>query len=224
LASELCGHVRELLASPHGNYVVQKVVAELPNSVSGFVAAELIGRGAATARHRFGCRAICRLLEHCWGDKRTQALVEEILAESEELSYHNFGHFVMESVIEHGDDKHRARLAAALRRQPGNVAAGARNRNMSYVIEKALTYCEEEDRLAIAKDLLRADSENSITALAKNQFGGYVVRALLRQPGVVASVVLGQLARDAGEVRETKHGQRLLTEVGLHSTSASGGA
>merc|ERR1712151_1490082 len=64
LAMELRGQVRQAIGSAHANYVVQKVVETQPTSV-------------AVTRHRYGCRILCRLLEHSASDPGTVALVDE---------------------------------------------------------------------------------------------------------------------------------------------------
>jgi len=222
LAAELQGHIREAIASPHANYVVQKVVEALPVAAAGFVAGELDGMGAAVARHRYGCRVMCRLLEHCSGDGRTAALVEEVLEEAHDLSRHSYAHHVVESVLEHGDALQRRRVAIALR---GDLLRGSRNRHASYVIEKALTHCAEEDQRALMQELLASPS--AFAALAQCQFGGYVVRAVLRRHATALQVVLEQLQQDVQELRATKHGLRLLAELtpGAATVAApSGGA
>merc|ERR1719238_1371323 len=63
LSSELQGRVREAIRSPHANHVVQKMVEVLPASSLGFVVEEILGAGAEFARHRYGCRVVCRLVQ-----------------------------------------------------------------------------------------------------------------------------------------------------------------
>ncbi|CAJ1366663.1 unnamed protein product [Effrenium voratum] len=63
LASELKGHVQQAMASPHANYVVQKIVTRLLWSSCSFVAEELLGAAVQMSHQRFGCRIFCRLLE-----------------------------------------------------------------------------------------------------------------------------------------------------------------
>ncbi|CAK9110179.1 mRNA-binding protein puf3 (Pumilio homology domain family member 3) [Durusdinium trenchii] len=79
LAQELKGHILDLAVCPHGNYVVQKVVSHLSVAASHFVLEELRGHAARTAKHRFACRILCRLLEFC--GSASAELVEELLQE-----------------------------------------------------------------------------------------------------------------------------------------------
>ncbi|CAE8708987.1 unnamed protein product, partial [Polarella glacialis] len=211
LVGELHGHVREAINSPHGNYVIQKVVEVMPFNSADFVVQELRSQGAATARHRFGCRIICRLMEHSASEEDTAALADEVLEHAEELCRHSFGHHVVQSILEHGLPRQRACIAAALCH---DLHRSARNRNASYVIEKALTYCSEEDRHAISTGLL--SSPEDIALLAQNQFGAFVVRALLRLPGDSGQTALEHLKLGASQQRcqqqVGKHLHRLLEE------------
>merc|ERR1740138_1073415 len=117
------------MESPHANYVLQKVVEALPAALSGFVALELSGAGAEAARHKFGCRVVCRLLEHTALGAETSKLLEEILADAGRLSRHTFGHHVVQSILEHGQPRQRSLVASTLR---GDLLRCARNRNSSY--------------------------------------------------------------------------------------------
>eukprot|EP00933_Yihiella_yeosuensis_P026663 TRINITY_DN20730_c0_g1_i4.p1 TRINITY_DN20730_c0_g1~~TRINITY_DN20730_c0_g1_i4.p1 ORF type:complete len:563 (+),score=100.13 TRINITY_DN20730_c0_g1_i4:55-1743(+) len=186
LVSELHGHVREVITSPHGNYVIQKVVEALPFSAASFVVKELRGHGAATARHRFGCRIICRLMEQSGKEASTAELADEVLEHSEELCRHSFGHHVVQSILEHGLPRHGFNVARALCNEPQR---NARNRNASYAIEKALTYCSLEDQEMLASSLL--STTGGLASLIQNQFGAFVARALIRRLGAS-----GQEARD----------------------------
>ncbi|CAE8601664.1 unnamed protein product, partial [Polarella glacialis] len=176
LTSELHGHVRQAIGSPHANYVIQKVIEVMPTAVASFVAEELRGSGAVVARHRYGCRILCRLLEHSATELGTVALADEALADCDELCRHSFARHVLQSVLEHGLPKQRACIAAALR---NDLLRNARNRNASYVIERALTYCAPEDRDALCYELSGDPASDNIVSLAQNQFGCYVVRALM---------------------------------------------
>eukprot|EP00438_Fugacium_kawagutii_P029241 Skav229576 [mRNA] locus=scaffold568:769569:775299:+ [translate_table: standard] len=124
LAQELRGHVKEAASSPHANYVLQKapgraggagggaghVITQLRPHASTFIAEELLDSGARFARHRFGCRILCRLLEHCTTESSTQRLISRILedpSEALELCRHNFGHHVVQLVLERGHPTRR---------------------------------------------------------------------------------------------------------------------
>ena len=152
LANELQGHVLEAVMCPYANYVVQKVVSHLSVATSSFVATELQGNAVRAAKHRFACRIFCRLLEFC-GRGPTSQLVDELLArddgEHENLCSHSFAHHVIQSILEHGEERHKRLIAKMLL---SDLWRYATHKNSSYLIEKAICYCSTEDQsLMIAK-------------------------------------------------------------------------
>jgi len=211
LAAELRGHVREAFRSPHANYVVQKVIEVLPLSQSSFVADELFGMGAEVARHRYGCRVFCRLLEHSAKGAAAPALLEEVLREAGGLCRHSFGHYVMQHVLEHGTCAQRGQVLAALRSE---LARNVQSRNACYVIETAFTYGSPEDRAALIDDLLSGGPDR-LAELAQHQSSSGVVRALLQTRGEGSCNALAQLQAAADQLQASKCGRKLLEEFGL---------
>jgi len=183
LSSELHGHVRELATSPHGNFVLQKIVTQLAPSVSNFIAEELLGNGARFARHRFGCRILCRLLEHGSTEEAKQ-LIDEILEDQPlELCRHSFGHHVVQSILEHGCDQHKEHIAEVLL---SDLLANARHRSASYVVEAALGHCSPVHQTALLEKL----SIPAIVAdLAQSNYGCFVARTLLQRAEVDAEAM-----------------------------------
>lgn len=181
LAAELHGHVREAAVSPHANYVIQKVITQLSPATSAFIAKELLGNAARFVRHRFGCRIICRLLEHCSSQEGTRRLIEEVLedpSEALDLCRHNFGHHVVQSILEHGDGKYKAQIAEVLLH---DVLANASHRSASHVVESALSHCSDTDQLAL---LQRLSHPSMVAELAQVRYGFYVARTVIQRPEV----------------------------------------
>jgi len=216
LTRGLHGCVRAACDSPHGNYVVQKVVETAPAGLSEFVAEELAGGGAAFARHRYGCRVLCRLLEHAAAGKPVRSLLDEVVAEVQELCRHTFGHHVIEAILEHGLPSQRRRVVAALLM---DLARSVRNRNASRVVEKALNFCDKQDQDTLAEALLVGDgTEGGLAELTRNHFGKHVVRALVRKPDW-KDAVLRQLQLALPELQTSRSAQRLLSDLGLVARS-----
>jgi len=208
--SEFHGHVREMLESPHGNYVIQRIVENMPTALVRFVALELIGGGTSAARHRYGCRIICRLLEHTAVDGPTVDLVDELLLEVRELSRHVFGHHVIKSVVEHGSSRQRVDVVRGL---CGDITRHARNRHACYVLEAVLTHCPAEGQRLICDELLRRPDE--VVLLAQSQFGHHVVRALIRLPSEASQTALHRLLEASGRLASSRHGRKMLEELRL---------
>jgi len=189
IAQQLEGHVKEATESPHANYVLQKVIEQLSSATSSFIADELLPYAPRFSRHRFGCRIVCRLVEHCSSEESTQRLIEKLLEDPEEaldLCKHNFGHHVVQSILEHGDARHKEIIADVMRH---DLLANARHRSSSYVLEAALLHCSPQDQESLVQFLVQPVV---VAELAQSDFGGgvFVVRTLLKHPMVDAEALI----------------------------------
>lgn len=203
LAEELRGHVLEAASCPHANYVLQKMLTHLHFNAARFLAEELVGSAVRIARNRYGCRILCRLLEFFATHAFTSCLMDELLVECEELCCHNFAHHVIQSLLEHGTEKDRSRVMAALLTDP---LAFAQHKNASYLLERALCHCCPKDQQAL---LARLSSPNAIVNLVLTQYGYYVARTVMKQQGPAKMIgVMPQL-------RKTAEGKRLMADLGL---------
>jgi hypothetical protein len=209
IAAGLQGQVVSAAKSPHANYVLQKLVEVLPTTMTSFVAEELLDIAGEVARHRYGCRIICRLLEHA-AEPSTDNLVNAILCEAKDLSSHAFGHIVMRSILEHGSFEQRARVADALR---GQLEQLAKRKHASFVVEKALASCDQDIRVTLANELLQDPS--AIIRLAQHQFGHHIVTELARTPGDCAQKLLHIVHNDIPHLDVSKHGKRCLKALGM---------
>jgi hypothetical protein len=214
LVAELHGFVRVAVSSPAGNFVIQKVVEVMPLNSVEFISAELEDVALDVVRHQYGCRVFCRLMEHHSSQNSagyTGRLFDTVLGDSAALSFHCYAHHVIESALEHGTDDQKHRIAVAL---GGNPFQLAQSRFGSYVVRKALSFCQFADQQALANALL--SDVNQFVSLLEKQNGGFVVKELLRlpldclQPSL--SVVQGQ--RQLADV--PKKAQRLWRELQEH--------
>jgi len=210
LSLELQGKVREAIRSPHANHVVQKLVEVLPVTSLGFVAKEMLGAGPEVARHRYGCRVLCRLVERHYGKAVAQMdeLIEELLVEGAELVRHTFGHYVIEMILQTGNPHQRRQVCAALRVE---LMRNAKNRSATYVVEKALTICDDEDRRNMIEEL--CGSPESLVFLVDNQFGCHVAKAILNMHGAFFHEMISHINAAAPKLQKNKYGRRLLEEL-----------
>jgi len=207
LVSELHGHVMEAVQSRHANFVIQRVVEAVETEQLAFIARECAGRAAEVARHRYGCRILCRLVEHANEYEGTRELLQEVLRDASTLCCHSFGHHVIQCILEFGEREQHRHIVQALQ---SDVLKMAQNRNASYIVEGTFKHCCEEDRRELIAALLqRADT---IVSLAGNQFGSFVVRVLIHQSDDNARKVVLAYLRDNVDQLQTKHGKRLLDD------------
>merc|ERR1712048_1125199 len=108
---------------------------------ASFIAEELSGIAADVAKHRYGCRIFCRLLEHCASEISTMALIDELLAEASGFCRHNFAHHVIASVLEHSPLSQKQRVVDAL---CCSMWSHISDRNSNFVMEHVLTHCAIE--------------------------------------------------------------------------------
>jgi len=206
LAQGLRGHVRSAVQSKFANFVVQKITEVMPVSSASFITEELLGFGYEVARHRFGCRVFCRILEHLTSNDTARVkLVDQALADPEDLCSHAFGSFVARHALEFGLEEHKARIAAALRT---DVMGYARHKLGSHVIEAALRLAAPEDRNTIMEKLL--SDEDQLFSLSANQFGRHVVRSLLSQQGPQRQQVIRAIKPLEERLRSSRYGKSVV--------------
>jgi len=212
IVAELRGHVRLAITSPHANFVLQRAIEMLPVNSTSFVAAELASGAGEVAKHRFGCRVLSRLIEHHLGGNAapqpTNDLIDELLLEADQLINHNFARHVLDLILEHGRVTHKQKIAEVVR---NNLFQYAKNRNASYVVEKAFTSCMASDTHAIATELL-SDPQCFLT-LAVHECGTHVVKAVVNLHGDCASKAKKLLLANVDRVKSSKYGKRLLDEM-----------
>ncbi|CAE7334443.1 Maternal protein pumilio [Symbiodinium microadriaticum] len=179
IAAELSGHIVEAIKHPEANYVVQKAITQLSVAGSGFIVEEILGSAVAVAKNRMGCRIFCRLLEFCSTNPKVGYLVDELLhvADVAELCCHSFAHHVIQSILEHGEERHKHVAAQTL---IADVVRFAQHKNTSYLIEKVMTLgtCSEQDQVAMVCAL----EFKCLLFLAKTQYGRHVAKTMLQDP------------------------------------------
>jgi len=175
LMERLTSGTLQLYGSPHGNYVLTRLIEVAPRPALPPIIERLeqLG-GRAVARHRFGCRVLERLIEHST-EAQMASLVSQCVECSEELSRHQFGNFVVQSLLEHGSPELRA---AALRGLVATAPQLSMHRIATHVMQKALNHGSDADRQALVESLLRAQSPSSVVEVAASRYGCYVVSEL----------------------------------------------
>lgn len=208
LAAELRGHVREACENRHANFVVAKVLEVLPAEHTSFVAQELRSFAAVGVRHKFGCRIFCRLIEHASTHPDAAALIVDAVARrAQELARHEFAHFVVAHVLEHGLPQHAAIATESLLR--ADLGELARHRYGRFGLEALFRHAALEHQVAAAE---RLRGRGEVVELARHEFGHTAMVAMLQSPA--GASLAEELAASASELLESKFGQRVLQEAG----------
>jgi len=214
------GNSLVLLDSPHGNHVLQKCIEVMPPCSVRFILDELVyyqGGWGAVAKHRFGCRVVERLLEHC-PEEMTSPLLAAVIPDTCVMCRHSYGNYVVQHILEYSSQAHQKAVITELAK--GDVAALTQHRIASNVIEKALTQCSYDCQQLLASAILHAAPSSAgsvVLAMACSRYGIFTVKRLLEVlKGPMREKLLQQLSAGAMQLRASKHGKELLGQlVGL---------
>merc|ERR1711957_986134 len=103
----------------------------------------MLGQISFVARHRYGCRILERLIEHCDENRQLSSLLRELESQAESLSRHPFANFVIQHLLEHGSPDCRARIVQSLLPYLPMLAV---HRTASHVVQRTLDYSNDEAR------------------------------------------------------------------------------
>lgn len=213
LAWQLQGYVAKAIKSPHANHVIQTIIKVLPPSEISFIHQELLRMGPRFARHEYGCRIYCRLLENQRGnsaDKVVATIVDRALQGIDELMLDVFGHHVVESALEHGQAYQKS---GVMREILAQVLTIAHNERGAFVVEKALMYGDREDVQELSSQLLTQPIEK-LSTMAASWSGQHVAKTLLQKPET-AQKFRERFLCHVGQalLRKTKPGRRIWQEL-----------
>jgi hypothetical protein len=229
LVQNLQGHVLHLAMDPHGNHVLQLAIDLLPPPAVDFIRLEIEQHARTLAHHTYGCRVLERLIEHFPHDK-LGFMIDKVLTTGKQgkdsdseffnICQDQYANFVIQHVLEHGDDDHRDQIVRIVRNQVGKFV---NNSFACGVLNKALTYGAWPDQQEITKKIL--DQEPLLADMATNVHGFastqrvFKVAALADAPEYAGQGMLNlaceQLLRQhqLDRIKQTKHGHSLLIDI-----------
>lgn len=213
-AHELSNHVLEAIESPHANYVLAKILQVLPNSRISFIAASVQKNVLAVARHKYGCRILCRIIENfnpAFKCVDTQVVLDEIMANRAGLVRHEYGHHVLVAALQHGSEE---QVETIIETVSAKLANNAKHRHATYLTECALNVLKDEKHDKFADELVQC---GKIAEIASNQGGRHVVRSLVRSSPERRIAILAELQKSLDKLIATKAGRNIAIELGLIS-------
>jgi hypothetical protein len=219
VAAGLKGAVEDAIRSPHGNYVVQKIIDVLTAQEVPFILEEIHRAGPELACHQYGCRVYCQLQKKWALYQGTINLMDRLLSETQGLAQEIYGHHVAECVLEHGLPEQRSIIIQQLER---NIVLIAQSQKGAYVLEKAFQSGTPEQTQQLATALLMASS-SEFAVLTSSQWGCMAIRAMLPLPSSQAEKLRKHLqSPEQAQMGKTKHRDRLLAAVGLGTAVLDG--
>merc|ERR1719171_3112790 len=211
LSQCLHGYAGKLLHSHHGNHVLQACISMMPPHAVQFIFHELSffpGGWAGVVRHRFGCRVVERLLEHCESDL-TLPIVAAVAADIDSLSRHPFANYVVQHILEYVP-AHRAQVVHALV-QVG-VPLMAQHKVASNIIERAFEHSGTELQQALAEAIL--STPGAIVDMSCSRYGSFTVRRMLEAlQGTLHYMALQQLGEAIPQLQACKPGRPIASRV-----------
>jgi len=206
LARELRGHVREAATCPHANHVLQMCLQRLDPSSMDLVVDELCEGGVAPIiRHKYGHRIILRLFESCRA-QQLKAITDAILHDIVGLCEHAHGNYIVQAVLKHATEQHRADVRAVLIQ---NLRQMGQNVHGCAVLRSALREGRRDQQLLLARRL--AEHPGSLISMASTRIGHLVVLHTLRLlPRAEHEIVVAILMEKAPVLQSTRHGSALL--------------
>lgn len=176
LVKELDQNVLRCVRDQNGNHVVQKTIECVPVDELKFVLDSLKGNIVSLSVHPYGCRVIQRCLERfdpfAGDEEKDDETVDEpkdsskdsssdltplrfntreILTSAAQLAKDQYGNYVMQHVLQHGDHASRKHVLSVLAVQ---IVPLAQHKFASNVVEKCLVYCGVEEREIMIGEIL----------------------------------------------------------------------
>mmetsp|Transcript_31681 Transcript_31681/g.57707 ORF Transcript_31681/g.57707 Transcript_31681/m.57707 type:complete len:329 (-) Transcript_31681:484-1470(-) len=175
MAQELSSHVWDAMRCPHANHVMQKLVTRLRPSHNQFIieALEREGLFIQAARHKYGCRILQRLIEHC-PSEQVEHLADVVVNQVLNIACHPYGNHVIGCLFEHGTETNKTALSKTV--QDYIQVLGSDPHGMG-VISHAMMFASEDDRLAIARSSLNMPSV--LPSMACSRHGHPAVQQIL---------------------------------------------
>ncbi|CAE8584340.1 unnamed protein product [Polarella glacialis] len=209
LALELRDHIWEATRCPYSNFVIQKLIMNIRPQSSQFIIDELMARGAMNvARHKYGCRIIQRLLEHCPPDQ-VRNLTQELLEDAVGLSKHTYANYVMQHLIEHGGGDHQKHLSRILLLNASELGADP---NACAVLGKALSLGEPDDKVNLANVL--CSMPGLLLKMSHTRYGHAAAKLSLQLvSGPVRVRARSALLADIEALRSTRYGRSVAANL-----------
>ena len=97
-------HVMEMAVDPNWNFLLQHIVTLCDIRQLEVVCSRLSGHVCKLARHRIGCRILCRICEQGKFSEATFQLLLELASDISEHITHSFSNFVVVKILENFQD------------------------------------------------------------------------------------------------------------------------
>jgi pumilio RNA-binding family len=166
------------------------------------------GGAIRASQHKFGCRVIQRLLEHCSPDQ-TEGLVDEILSNAIDVAKSQFGVYVLGHILDNGNEHQQRCLMEFVIDSCLELANDAHG---SAMLSKALAVAKEHD-CNVLVGLLRDEPE--ILARMACCRSGHIGASIVLQslPELDCKKLWDRIVAEAPGLPSSKFGQIVATSI-----------
>jgi pumilio RNA-binding family len=140
-------------------------------------------------------------------------LMNDILGAAGQLAKDQYGNYVVQHVLEHGQPEERARVVRAL---AGQVVELSRHKFASNVVEKCIQFCAKDDRAALINEVLgpSEDGTDALLAMMTDCFSNYVVQRLMDFCDDEQKMrLIPRMRSHLGTVKKFSHGKHIASAV-----------
>ncbi|UCS19630.1 uncharacterized protein HLK63_D05775 [Nakaseomyces glabratus] len=192
LVRELSHCVLQMIKDQNGNHVIQKAIECIPIDLLPFILNSLEGHIYHLSTHSYGCRVVQRLLE--FGTLEDQKrILEELKDFIPYLIQDQYGNYVIQHILQHGSDVNLASEHMRVIKQEiinnvaDNIVEFSKHKFASNVVEKAIIYGTDDQKIQLMKMILPRDKEHAanleedspLILMMRDQFANYVVQKLV---------------------------------------------
>jgi len=213
LSRELRSHVKRCVKDQNGNHVIQKCIENVESPERDFLIDTFVGEVYDFATHPYGCRVIQRILEYCSNMPQTKALMKEIEKASEALMQDQYGNYVIQHVIQHGNVEERAALIDRVR---GNMLRFSQHKFASNVVECCLKYGSLKQRKDLVDEILKKDDSgiSPLEIMIKDPYANYVVQKIIDIVDTAQrAAVTRHIKAQAQHLKRYTYGKHIISKI-----------
>ncbi|KAF9532999.1 armadillo-type protein [Crepidotus variabilis] len=177
----------------HGNHVIQKLVETMLPERLTFL--QFISNNICeVATNSNGCRVLQKCLMKL-SNQHSRPLLDAIHRQANTLMRDQYGNYVMQFILQHGQEQDRA---LAIGRVRGSLVRLSKNQYASHVCEKAIVHSAPEVRHILLEELANPrPGENPILVMIKDDYANYVLQKALTESEGEQKEVLYQRVKTA---------------------------
>jgi len=230
IAEELRGHIWEAVHDPHANHVIQKCIATMRPAACQFIIDELVGAPCEdsngvviAAQHRYACRIVQRLMEHCAQEQLSQ-LMDSLLQHASAIAQHPYGNYVMQNFLRHGSEDQCKCLQAFLAEE---VRSLGQHQHGCAVLAGALLHTRDLAREVFCKRLaapLLQDRELLLTIACARHGHVFILRLLALLEHAELQEMRAILLEHRKVLSESRFGRVVAEDLDIAASSASSNA